>query len=251
MSYAFLPIDLPKLPYSEEYYWEFFNKHNAEKEYWDMFEKNHSSGSTKIWDFYLMRDANLTEEERNCIAGGPEASKYNDHEWWWHDAVLEELPELVKLIEDLPLRNITHTSMLCNIQSVGLHQDLDPWSFAVKGVKEFTQEVRDLKLEPCHYKMLLAGNRTSSYVSETNDEEKAVRCIIPDETDTFLFDASNYWHGGYSCNPLKLLCIISGWIDPEPHRELLAKSIEKYSNYGIYYDPRELPMSIFEKQARG
>lgn len=232
MTIAYVPADLPKIPYSEQECWDFFNENNAEKEYWDMFEKNKSPGSSKIWDFYIMRETNLSDEERACISGGHESCKYDDKIWWWKEEAKLGMPKLIDFIEALPLRKLTHTSMLSNIRFVTPHQDFDlqPWNHT--GIEKFREEAEGL--EPVLYRLLLAGNRTDSfYVSPTDDVEDAVCITLPEETDTFLINSTSFYHGAYATEPRKLLCFVSGFIDAENHKKLLDSSIEKYSDYII------------------
>jgi len=222
MAIAFVPVDLPKVPYSEQ-------------EYWDMFEKNKSlPEETHVWHFYIMRETEFTDEEQACITGGPASCKYSDKTWWWNDTVKQELPKLIDFIEALPLRKLTHVSLMSNVSLIVPHQDfyLYPWN--ITGMKKFMKEAKGI--EPVFYRIILGGNRTSSFfVSPTDDVDDAVCITLPEETDTFLANATDYYHGAFATGPKKLICFVCGFIDFENHKKLLDKSINRFSDYIIRF----------------
>jgi len=86
--------------------------------------------------------------------------------------------------------------------------------------------------EPCGFRMIIKGTKSGDMVVSTND--KIIVPTMPDETDWY---ALNYTEGLHGSNPLStdiddryvLFCM--GWIDKDKHKELINRSIDKYSDF--------------------
>ncbi len=228
MAIAYVPVDLPKVPYSEEKYWSFFNKH-----------KLGSVAENSIWEHYITRDTTFTDEELSSPTSPYAACKYNEGKiWWWNEAIKQELPELAKFIDALPL-NLTHVSMLSNVMLIRPHKDhAYQYSWNINGIEKFKKESKEY--EPVAYRILLAGKQQyflshtyeSYYDGNKENPNDNILITLPEETDTFLHDATNFFHGAYLAES-KIVCFISGFVKPKEHMELLEKSIARYSKYII------------------
>ena len=86
--------------------------------------------------------------------------------------------------------------------------------------------------EPCGFRMIIKGTKSGDMVVSTND--KIIVPTMPDETDWY---ALNYTEGLHGSNPSStdiddryvLFCM--GWIDKDKHKELINRSIDKYSDF--------------------
>jgi hypothetical protein len=86
--------------------------------------------------------------------------------------------------------------------------------------------------EPCGFRMIVKGTKSGDMVVSTND--KIIVPTMPDETDWY---ALNYTEGLHGSNPAStdiddryvLFCM--GWIDKDKHKELINRSIDKYSDF--------------------
>lgn len=217
MSYAFLPVDLPKIPYSEDQYWQFFNTY------------------ARLDDPQLKYNIVRTT---NCLKGqSPVTLKYNrEKEWWWCDNIINELPELVKFIEQLPI-DLTFVQIISNKTFVAPHLDFGRTNYNEPGIDQFIEEQKGL--EPTSYRIFLteAGRDDSLFVIPSNlekthpteyDMKEAIKLIMPNDTDTFLLNTTEYYHGAFLPKKPKLLVFVTGFIKPIEHRELLEKSLKKY-----------------------
>lgn len=241
MAIAYVPVDVPKIPYSEEKYWEFFNKH-----------KCGSAAEHSTWEHYVTRDTNFTDEEKSSPTSPHAACKYNDGKiWWWEDAIQQELPELTNFIDNLPIR-LTHVSMLSNLMLIRPHKDhAYKYSWNRAGIEKFRAESK--KYEPVAYRIILAGEQQyfishtyeSYYDGNKENPSDNVLITLPEETDTFLHDATNFFHGAYLATP-KIICFINGFVKQDEHKKLLDRSIKKYSDYII-----DIPLDKIKQDTRG
>lgn len=216
MTIAYMPVDVPKIPYSEQIYWDFYHKH-----------KRKSKGGH--WGFTRVR---TTDSHGRAEGQLPVYLKYNrEKNWWWEDHMVEELPDLIKFMEQLPIE-LTFVSILSNIWLIEPHQDLDTFEFNKLGIDEYIAEQKGL--EPSSFRILLAKNQNDSFfVTPTKDIEKAINVTVPNETDTFLFNSTEFYHGAFVPKEPKLIVFVSGFIKPDEHKRLLDRSVEKYSDYII------------------
>lgn len=223
---SFLPIDLPNVPYNENYYWQFFNKY-----------KKSGHG---VWDTVTLTENRYTQKMGMLCS----AVKYlKNGQWYWKDNAKEHLPELIKFIEALPLRYLGYVSIFSNNDFVKPHHDLvskTPESPVVKRCKfkdydwegyNFMQNeyAEECELhEPSSYRIILAGDRSTSFFvckHDAQDEKKYGN--LPKTTDTFAFNTTGCLHGADK-NKDKLLVFISGWLDFDKHNVLVQKSLSKY-----------------------
>lgn len=230
MPIAYVPADLPKLPYSEEEYWNFFYKNNLAD----------VTNSNRMLDYCLLTYTELSDEEKETGKDGFNNEEYTaykydvDRTWLWKDEIKQKLPKLVEFIEALPLRKLTFITMIANVNLVESHQDFAYRSWNGDSMKKFQKEIKGF--EPASYRLLLAGNRTESFfVSPDETENNAICVTIPKETDTFFLNVADSYHGGFPTKQRKLMCFIAGFIDFEEHKKLLARSIDKFSEYIISF----------------
>ncbi|NJO60962.1 MAG: hypothetical protein HC836_22710 [Richelia sp. RM2_1_2] len=228
---CYLPIDVPKIPYDENYYWWFFNKY-----------KKTGHG---VWDTVTLMENHYTQKMGMICS----AVKYlKNGQWYWKDNVKQYLPELIAFIEALPLRYLGYVSIFSNNDFVKPHHDLVPktlnspvvqrcefkdydWTGYNFMQNEYANECKDH--EPSSYRIILAGDRaTSFFVCSKTTPENRIYGVLPETTDTFAFNTTGCLHGADK-NENKLLVFISGWLDFEKHDTLVKQSIQKYKSNTI------------------
>lgn len=227
MTTAFLPIDFPKAPYNEEKYWEFF-------------DRTFKRGVLR-WDTTVIRKNSYAD--RTGIKDA--AFKYvRNGQWYWTDDVMKELPELVEMIESLPFRYISYVGLMSNHEVVNPHQDFvrksddspvvkagSMYPYDWEGYNYLQEEYKEESAahEPSNYRILLAGDRETSFFVCRNDMSGKTHCKLPVSTDTFAFNNTECHHGAdMPKEGRKLLVFISAWLDFDKHENLVANSITKY-----------------------
>jgi len=160
--------------------------------------------------------------------------------------------ELVEYIKEyFPFESITLLKLLRANQDVAAHVD-DSYT-AYKGPKDncrlITEDYRQhqLQTEPCGYRMIIAGDRSSLYLSDGNPEVRDGQlvynkitekkyCHVPETTDSFVLKSYGSMHGVDKTpgDDNRLLVFVIGWLNPEKHQELIARSEKVYKDYVHY-----------------
>lgn len=213
LMYRFLPLELPL----------FEHKENVMK----VFEGNINFG---YW-----HEEELTVRNKSL--------PFNE-EMPFTDAAKEKYPELLNYIQThWPFEYYIYVKLIRANKTVQPHVDGNfvEHNGPAGNYNTITQEYLDhqLSTEPCGYRMILNGNRSSLYLCDEYDPtykrenweglEKKY-CVIPEDTDCFVLRTNRSPHGvDYIENDDKRLLLFAiGKLDIDKHNKLLEKSKRKY-----------------------
>jgi hypothetical protein len=212
-QYRFLPLDLPLFKYKKEVLTKF--EGDIEFGYW--------------------HEEELTERDRNVPFNDPMP---------FTESAYQKYPELLAYITThWPFDSFVYVKLLRANRDVYPHVD---GNFVDnKGpsgnYNTITQTYLDhqLSTEPCGYRMIINGNRSSLYLCDTYDPTYKKKdwqdieknyCVIPDSTDCFVLRTNNSPHGvdHIKNDDNRLLLFAIGHLNIKNHNKLLHKSIQKY-----------------------
>lgn len=186
------------------------------------------------WDTYTVR------KSAEAIAAG---NSYFHHlynpnlNWEWDEKCQNEIPELIDLLNLLPYEKIFYVNLITNIyKDVPIHKDFGE-QFSEINLNDYEKNWKEFhsKYEPCAYRLVLDGDydNLGFYISPNNDEKNATFIQMPKDTNVFAFNSTTCYHGAVVPQTPKILCYISGWIDPDKHNKLYKSSIKKYEEHQI------------------
>jgi hypothetical protein len=157
---------------------------------------------------------------------------------------LRKYPRLIDYINTVwPFEYFVYVKLIRANRNVNPHVDGN--FVADKGpagnYNTITQEYLDHQLatEPCGYRMLIEGNRSSLYMcneydntykrQDWSDIEKSY-CNIPESTDCFALQTNNSPHGvdHIDNDDNRLLLFAIGKLDVSAHEKLIARSKQRY-----------------------
>lgn len=140
------------------------------------------------------------------------------------DEIKTTYPEVVDWFKLFPYKNIRNIKFNHQIDLVGDHID-------------FTNPNADSTLfennsnnEPCGYRILIKGKRTDALYIVHND--KKIYVTLPEDTDVYVLGHTSVLHG-VDADPGRLTIFTHFEIDEQLHRDLINKSLTKYSQYSI------------------
>jgi hypothetical protein len=87
-------------------------------------------------------------------------------------------------------------------------------------------------LEPCGYRMVIAGRRNEHLYVEKNKE--VIYPYLPDTTDWYIIGSTNVPHGLNGIDTDRFILFCHGYINKEKHHSILSRSIDKYKDYAIW-----------------
>jgi hypothetical protein len=209
----FLPLALPKFEYKQQVLEAF-------------------DGSIK---FGYWHEEELTERDRS--------KPFNDPMSFTQEAVAK-YPELIEYITtQWPFEYFVYVKLIRANRNVDPHVDgnfVDDKG-PVGNYNTITQEYLDHQIatEPCGYRMILNGNRSSLYLCDTYDPTYKQKdwsdinkqfCAIPEDTDCFVLRTNDSPHGVdyIEDDNQRLLLFAVGQLDVDKHNELLNRSVQKY-----------------------
>jgi hypothetical protein len=88
-------------------------------------------------------------------------------------------------------------------------------------------------VEPCGYRMVIAGVRQGQLYVERNDGSR-VYPTLPESTDWYILGHTNVPHGLDGVDTNRYIIFCHAWIDKEKHDEIVKRSLEKYGDYCVY-----------------
>lgn len=188
--------------------------------------------------------------------------------YWWSEEYITEW-DIKEILHDPPKMRNVHLELqehiekylpfdsitLCKLSRANIDVDahVDDSYTSFKGPKDncklISEEYRQhqLKTEPCGYRILIEGDRTSLYLSDGEPDvinQKLIysnktytkSCIIPETTDCFALQSYGSMHGVNKTpgDDNRLLCFIIGWLNEEKHNELIKRSEERFKDYVHY-----------------
>jgi hypothetical protein len=230
MTYAYIPIDYPKQPYTDQDFWL------------DIKSKYYERGALH-WESWTIRKNKFLEATNT--RNGP-FKFLKEGAWYWTEEVKTVAPKLIDYVEGLPFSNICLVNIATNWRAVPPHHDLRPNIASFPSIQSgenvpainptwydlnVTAQVRQhcLENEPAHYRVLLTGPRTFGFYMIINGEKHYIN--MPEDTDTFAFNAAEIKHGADLVDFPKMLLIIHGWLDPIKHNEFIKRSELRYPGY--------------------
>lgn len=145
----------------------------------------------------------------------------------WDPKVAEKFPSLVSWIENhLPLEKLVSVKLVRAAGPTLCHFDFDSPGLA----PDLHEHNRGL--EPCGYRLVVRDPGTKNlYVQKSNGTRLYPE--LPPSTDTYLISHTGTAHGLDPIPQGRLTVFIHGWLYPERHREILARSLEKFRDFAI------------------
>lgn len=156
----------------------------------------------------------------------------------------EKYPELIDYITTYwPFENFVYAKLIRANRNVDPHVDGNFVDHAgpAGNYNTITQQYLDhqLSTEPCGYRMILNGNRSSLYLCDTYDPTyknkdwsnlKKHYCTVPADTDCFVLRTNHSPHGVdyIEHDNERLLLFVIGNLNVDRHNELLKRSMQKY-----------------------
>lgn len=133
-------------------------------------------------------------------------------------------PELVKWFEFFPYKNIRNVKLNHQISLVKRHID-----FTKPDMDPLLHE-NNVVNEPCGYRVLIKGTRKNKLYVVHNGEK--IYCEMPEDTDVYVLGHTSTMHG-VDDDDDRWTIFTHFEIDELRHKELLQKSLTKYSKYAI------------------
>lgn len=141
----------------------------------------------------------------------------------------KEFPELIHMIKQLPMKEISVVMMLLQTREVTAHTDnqiddviLDPSWIGID-------------TEPRRYNIQLTRHGVPSFfVSETKTSEKIYPSITR-EMPCFLSCEQHHYHGADYIVEDKIMMCVLGIVDKEKHIANIKKNLEKYNDRAIIF----------------
>jgi hypothetical protein len=209
----FTPVDVPPIPQKED-----ILKHFEEL------------------DFYVWwgEETLLGLKENNNPLGKPQ--NFTARAWHYY-------PMLVNWIQSyIPCDDFYYIRIARAKHAIPPHIDGNAVNPTHKHHLAITQEALDqiLENEPVGYRFIIKGSRDKLYMCDEYDytrdmtwQEKRY-CTVPEDTDCFLINNQTQPHGVDEDEEDRLVGFILGKVNPERHKELLDRSVEKYKDYVQY-----------------
>jgi len=211
--YRFLPLDLPLFEHKDKVLKTFSGDIN----------------------FGYWKEEELTERDK---------TKPFEKQMPWTKSALEKYPELIYYISTYwPFEYFVYVKLFRANKTVQPHVDGNfvEHKGPAGNYNTITQKYLDHQLatEPCGYRMIIEGNRSSLYLCNTYDptyktydwkDLEKEYCTIPSTTDCFVLKTNDSPHGvDYIENDdNRLLLFAIGKLKEKEHDDLIQKSAIKY-----------------------
>lgn len=217
------PLDLPPIPkeVTMENIKDLFNYiPNATEEQRKEFAEKRQH-YLYAWNSYRLRVPNNVGEQSWTVQN-------NNTEWKWTNDAKENCPELINYIETyLPFKKIKAASIMSSTGVVPEHFDMSP-SASVEEKENYILN------EPSLYRLVIDGeiHQNSFYV--VNKTTPQTFCNMPTDSPGWAMGCYSCLHGNVEATPhQKILLYIMGDLDPDKHKSLIERSVEKYKDYVI------------------
>ena len=189
-------------------------------------------------DFYFWSEEYITVRDRSIP---------------FHDAmpILDVHHDLVTYVkEHFPFKDIVLMKLVRTNRDVKPHVDDNyvDYDGPSNDYNTISQEFRDHQLytEPCGYRMIIAGDRKSLYLTDGGPTvtegvltygvpTQHIPTEVPTTTDCFALQSYGSMHGVKKTenDDNRLLLFVVGWIDKDKHDTIINRSMEKYSEYMV------------------
>jgi hypothetical protein len=232
----FLPLDLPKFEHKQKVLDVFATNTKFKFSSKKIHDPNTPLVYPTLYSEGFWQKEELTVRDRN--------KPFNDPTTFTEDALLK-YPDLIEyMTTHWPFEHYIFATLMRANRPV--HPHVDGNFVDDKGLynryNTVSQEYYDHQIatEPCGYRMIIKGNRSSLYLCDTYDPtyeqidwtglEKQY-CVIPEDTDCFVLKTNDSPHGVdyIEDDNDRLLLFAIGWLDVDKHRELIEKSKIRYA----------------------
>lgn len=94
------------------------------------------------------------------------------------------------------------------------------------------------RLEPSGYRMVIRGENSGSLRVKVQEgqEYRDVEPVMPPDTQWYILGHTSAWHSQVGYLPDRYVLFCHAWLDEAQHREILQRSLEKYSDYAVWSD---------------
>lgn len=191
-------------------------------------------------EFYFWSEQYISHRDRNIPFNDPMPIK----------PVHKELVDYV--LEHFPFTGIVLFKLVRANTDVKPHVDDNYIDFLgpSKDYNLITREFRDhqLNTDPCGYRMVIAGDRGSLYLTDGEPQiiddklvygqiTKHESTYVPEDTDCFALKTYGSMHGVKKTeqDDNRLLLFVVGWLDEERHKELVNRSYVKYKDHAVVF----------------
>jgi hypothetical protein len=214
MTLAYTPIDIAiELP-DEQFILDWFEQHKVvDTDYWEYQANRHTwaiVACTKNLDNWRKIDFSLWENRRDSV---PDPSLF------FHPGFIEAFPSLAEAIKKLPFKQLTYAGMILQMGEIGSHQD--------------TYDHNDPS-EPRRYNIYLTDPEYNTFYMCKEENSERAKPKFDDTYRCFAFNNSECWHGAEPTNRPKIMIATTGIVDNEAHKELIARSVEKFKDKVLY-----------------
>ena len=136
----------------------------------------------------------------------------------FNPSFVEEFPELVQAIRQLPFIEIGAAGMLKQLKTIDPHTDTpDPTN----------------PLEPRRYMFYLTEpDNNTFYVQKSSGEQVSI--VLPPDGRAFVFNNNDALHGASKPNGVKILMSVVGILDHAAHDDMIERSINRYGDYAVW-----------------
>lgn len=223
---AYVPLDIPSIDFDVNELNGLFDEHALEHHpyphLWDAF-----CVCGRVNDWYDNVDTDRAWNERYVLDGDVP----------FHPALPEKLKHDLKfMLDNLPYKKYTFAQILSQKITIAPHQDglYDPQGDIRKEVYKGSTGF-NFEPEPAGLKVMLTHkNARCFYLSNSAG---GIRNFIkmPEDTNCFAINERTYFHGAKYLGERKYILSTFGIIDPDKHKEIINRSLEKYKNYAIIF----------------
>lgn len=127
------------------------------------------------------------------------------------------VPELKPILEHYP-GEVTHAQVLNQKDTIVAHKDTP---------------IIKKQVEPNGFKILINDKLEKSFFVKIKSKRHFIE--LPETTNCFTINEHEVLHGAMMPEYNKYIVSCFGIIDEDKHTNLINKSLERYSNYGIYF----------------
>jgi hypothetical protein len=141
----------------------------------------------------------------------------------------EKFPELIYMINQLPMKETSVVMLLMQTRQVTAHTDNQPDDVILD------PSWISIDTEPRRYNIQLTRHGVPSFfVSKTNDSEKIYPSITK-EMPCFLSCEQHHYHGADFVVEGKIMMCVLGIVDKDRHVDNIRKNLEKYQDQAIIF----------------
>jgi hypothetical protein len=193
---SWLPIDLPKLDFSDKIIKDFACEYIPETA--RAFQAQRLTTSSPDYGVAVWRD-DLTLDQKRL------AEYINDH---------------------LPFDRLVNIKVHHPTRKGSIHLDF------ARPDKNLELYEHNSAHEPCGYRLVLSGNRHNDLSVVT--QQGTVYPAMPEDTDWYVVGHTNVPHSITHPCPDRYILFCHAWINKAQHDKLLERSLEKYWDYAVW-----------------